>query len=85
MTNVKVGLRELVNESNPAHVKVQVFVGRQEGSRGNAGKLTLRRDEWEELKGIIEREHEDEFGSDGVPIWTLIDIMKPLDLNEWRD
>lgn len=35
---------------NPAHVTVGVFVGRNKGSRGRAGTLTLRADEWDEMQ-----------------------------------
>lgn len=34
---------------NAAHVTLAVFVGRQEGSRGHAGTLTLRTDEYDQL------------------------------------
>ena len=40
-----------VVESTPGHVTVRVWVGRQPGSRGNAGSLTFRADEWAELAG----------------------------------
>lgn len=40
-----------VVESTPGHVTVRVWVGRQPGSRGNAGSLTFRADEWAELSG----------------------------------
>lgn len=44
---VSVAFRE--DERNPAHVTVSVFVGRNEGSRGHAGQITVRADEWDEL------------------------------------
>lgn len=40
-----------VVESTPGHVTVRVWVGRQPGSRGSAGSLTFRLDEWAELAG----------------------------------
>ncbi len=44
---VSVGWR--VDEQNPGHTKVSVFIGRNPGARGHAGQLTIRTDEWEEL------------------------------------
>lgn len=38
---------------NPAHARVNVFVGRNPGRRGLAGKLTLRTDEWDELRTAL--------------------------------
>jgi hypothetical protein len=69
---VTLGLRELIHKSNAGHVKVQVFVGRNAGSRGNSGELTIRRDEWEALQAEIE---EDLFG-----IAAYLDLLDPLDL-----
>ena len=40
-------LRE--DSRNPAHLQVSVFVGRNEGSLGHAGQITLRVDEWDDL------------------------------------
>lgn len=45
--SVSIRLRE--DHRWPAHVQVSVFVGRNEGSRGHAGVITLRVDEWDEL------------------------------------
>lgn len=38
---------------NPAHVRVQVFAGRNPGARGNAGTLTFRVDEWDEMRAAF--------------------------------
>ncbi len=48
---VTVAFREITR--NPGHVEVSVFVGRNEGARGNSGLLTLRTDEWDELQEAI--------------------------------
>lgn len=40
-------------DRNEAHVRVNVFIGRQPGSRGRAGELVLRTDEWDELRGRL--------------------------------
>lgn len=39
------GAFRIVDPTRPGHQEVQVFVGRFEGSRGNAGKLTVRVEE----------------------------------------
>jgi hypothetical protein len=36
------------------HVHMDVFVGRQPGSRGRAGELMLRGDEWETFRAGLE-------------------------------
>lgn len=36
-------------DRNPGHVRITVWIGRNHGARGNAGTLTLRTDEWDEL------------------------------------
>lgn len=64
---VRVGVREIVAE-NPAHVRVQVFIGRNEGARALTGVLTLRRDEWEELVDAAEG-----------GVWP-VDVIAALDL-----
>lgn len=38
-----------VTARNEGHTTVTVWVGRNEGARGNAGKLVFRTDEWNEL------------------------------------
>lgn len=47
MEDPTVLLREV--SRNEGHTKVAVFVGRGRGSRGYAGTLTLRTDEWDSL------------------------------------
>ena len=45
-----------IQEANPAHVTVSVWVGRQPGSRGRAGTLAFGANEWAELSanGVVE-------------------------------
>ncbi len=38
---------------NPGHTTFSVFVGHNEGARGNCGKLTLRTDEFKELMQTV--------------------------------
>jgi len=49
-----ISLRE--DERNPGHVRVSVFVGRQPGSRGHAGQIVLRTDEWDDLVRLMRGE-----------------------------
>lgn len=49
---VSVAFRE--DERNPGHVKVSVFIGRNPGSRGHSGQITIRTDEWDEMVEQIE-------------------------------
>lgn len=51
--SVSVGFRE--NTRNPGHVRVSVFVGRNEGARGHSGEIVIRTDEWDELVDRINR------------------------------
>lgn len=46
---VNIALR-VVDPHRPGHVEVDVFVGRKHTGRGRAGRIMLRRDEWEELR-----------------------------------
>lgn len=50
-SRVTVLLRE--DARNPGHVRIRVFVGRNPGSRGCAGQLVLRTDEWDEICDYI--------------------------------
>jgi hypothetical protein len=70
--DITFGMRELVHKSNPGHVRIQVFVGRGSGSRGNSGELTIRRAEWDEWRDQI-REN---CGS----LAEYVDVLDPLDL-----
>lgn len=40
-----------VDDVNPAHVRLSVFVGPREGSRGHSGELVVRRPEVLDLAG----------------------------------
>jgi hypothetical protein len=40
---------------NDGHVRARVFIGRNAGSRGKSGELVMRTDEWDELRGDLER------------------------------
>ena len=42
-----------VNDRNPAHTRFSVFAGRNVGSRGHAGELTMRTDEFDEFERIF--------------------------------
>ena len=42
-------------DQNPGHVQVQLFSGRNPGSRGLLGVITERADEWPELRGAFLR------------------------------
>ena len=61
---VTIALRE--ESRNPGHVLIGVFIGRNKGSRGRSGTLTLRTDEWDEIAT--------RYLSDSV----LVDILPPL-------
>ena len=67
---VTVAFRETTR--NPGHVRVSVFVGRNDGARGNSGELTLRTDEWDELQEAIRN-------NNGR---MHVDILKPLPVEE---
>jgi hypothetical protein len=60
----KIALR--VNDRNPGHVRLSLFVGRNPGSRVHAGEIVVRTDEWDELRDRIER------------VRTMIDPGGPL-------
>ena len=62
---VTVGMRE--NTRGPGHTDVSVFVGRTRGSRAHAGEITLRTDEWDELR--------DRCGGDG----DLVEVCSPFE------
>lgn len=49
---VTVTFRE--DDRNDAHVRVSVFIGRNEGARGHAGQLVMRTDEWDEARPWLE-------------------------------
>lgn len=49
---VTMGLR--VDDANPGHTRLSVFVGRNPGARGHAGHLVLRTDEWDEIRTAVE-------------------------------
>jgi hypothetical protein len=52
---VTIGLRERPGQGERGgHVEIQVFVGRNLEARGNAGTITLRVEEWEEIQGYID-------------------------------
>lgn len=42
-----------LEHETPAHVTVGVFAGRNPGSRGKCGTLTMEPDEWRELEAIV--------------------------------
>lgn len=51
-------LRE--DDRNPGHVRVTVWIGRNPGARGNSGTLTIRTDEWDELRDRLDDGNLDE-------------------------
>ena len=51
-TQITILFRE--ESRNPGHTVVSVFVGYQRGSRGCAGTLTFRTDEWDDICAEIE-------------------------------
>ena len=71
-----IGLQEI--RRNPGHVQVQVFIGRNEGARGNSGTLSLRTDEWDELQETIAAFLTD-FGSYPLEVMPAIDLINPID------
>ena len=50
---VSVGFR--FNRMNPGHVTVSIFAGRNPGSRGHAGELVFRTDEWPSVRDAFIR------------------------------
>jgi len=53
---VPIGWREVWR--NPGHCGVQLFIGRNEGARGNSGEITMRTDEWDELQVFVNLHHQ---------------------------
>lgn len=45
-----------LDPDRPGHVEIDVFVGRKHTARGRAGRIMLRRDEWDELVDRISRD-----------------------------
>lgn len=42
-----------VEHETPGHITVGVFAGKQPGSRGKCGTLTMEPQEWDELQEIL--------------------------------
>lgn len=42
-----------IDDANPGHTRLSVFVGRNPGARCHSGQIVLRTDEWEQLLGYI--------------------------------
>lgn len=55
---VLLGFRDATR--HPGHKEIQVFAGRNVGSRGNCGTITVRDDEWPTMRGALLRAGFDE-------------------------
>lgn len=62
---VKAAIR--VDDRNPGHTTISVFIGRNEGARGHSGRLVVRTDELDEL-GVL----------DGGRLVIAFDVLAPL-------
>lgn len=58
---VRMGYRESTNA--PGHRLMQIFVGRNEGARGQSGVLIVDEDEWDEVSAALRRGGFDEMPS----------------------
>ena len=70
---IRIGFRE--DEIRGGHTQVSVFVGKQIGQRGHAGTITLRNEEWDELRvtlrdGMLQGAHK--------PYASLADVVDIL-------
>jgi hypothetical protein len=64
---------------NGGHATIGVFVGRTRGARGKAGQITLREDEWAELRDRLAAERD--VGTEVLPP-LLQDRTRPLDTRD---
>jgi len=51
-------------EANPVHVRVRIWAGPRKGSRGLAGVLVFRNEDWYALRDILEKFPQVEFEHD---------------------
>lgn len=75
---VTVAFREV--SRNPRHVRVQMFVGRNEGARGNSGEVVLRTDEWDEIRAKIELPFIQDTG-EVLGLDDVFEILPPIEID----